>query len=136
MPQKMRWIIFSALLALTACNEVKRPDTDLCVLNTFASPPHGTCFNLLRDYNDDGTRKRNAQPTIKIVNTIADINKVIYTDPQGWANFKAYVNQLKEEANPSQEIVGSIKVFSWESELQKLKPEFIELPLDEQRESL
>lgn len=75
---------------------VPRPDTDLCVVNAEAG--HQTCFNLLKDYDSKGQFKPGTKPHFKPAATVADLNKNICTDPDGWANLKIYIKQLRGAA--------------------------------------
>jgi hypothetical protein len=86
-------MLFLAFSTLTACSSIKRPDTNLCVVNAVAS--HLTCYNMLRDYQDDGMIKPDAKPTIIPVDDLSDLNKFITTDPEGFARLKLYVKELR-----------------------------------------
>jgi hypothetical protein len=85
-------------LLLTACSlaacGVPRPDTDLCVVN--AEAKHRKCYNLSRDYDDDGLLIPGAVPSFRPAVSVDDLNKNICTDPDGWANLKAYIKKLRE----------------------------------------
>lgn len=80
------------------CNDVTRPDTDVCLVN--AQLLHETCYNLLRDYNDDGTLKPDAKPIVRqyvdAAAMLGALNKGIRTDPDGWAHLKAYIRELRD----------------------------------------
>lgn len=79
-------------LGASGCG-VPRPDTDLCVVNAEAN--HLICFNMLHDYDKNGKLKKDAQPKFKPANTVQDLNKNICTDPDGFANLKAYMKKLQ-----------------------------------------
>lgn len=82
-------------LLLSGCPvQVERPDTDLCVVN--AQSEQRKCFNLLRDYDDDGFILPGAKPIYKPNRSIDDLNKNICIDPDGFERFKAYVKKLRE----------------------------------------
>lgn len=87
--------------SLCACSSVSKPDTDLCVVN--APGEHLTCYNIRRDYDDDGNIKAGAKPTYRQAITVADLNKHVVTDPKGWANLKAYIKILREEYSKCEE---------------------------------
>jgi hypothetical protein len=89
----VRLIIFS--LALCGCVGIQRPDTDLCINN--APAKHKKCYNMLRDYDDNGKLKPGAKAFFKPLNSINDVNKDLDIDPKGLGNLKAYINQLKDE---------------------------------------
>lgn len=86
----MPWIIFSILLV--ACS-VPRPDTDICIAN--APEKHLKCYNLKKDYDNNGERDPNAKPTYKPFAQIEDVNKFALTDPDGLANLKIYLQDLR-----------------------------------------
>ena len=77
------------------CASIKKPDTDICVLN--APEKHQICYNVKKDFDDDGRIKAGAKPKIKPYAVLEDANKNICTDPEGWENMKAYVKKLREE---------------------------------------
>ena len=80
-----------------ACSTIPRPDTNLCVVNVPGK--HLKCYNLKRDYDGDGNRNPDAKPTIVPISSLNDLNKFIATDPDGFANLKAYVQKIREEYN-------------------------------------
>lgn len=91
-------MIKALILHLTAYSlvfgcSIQRPDTDLCVVN--APDRHQKCYNLKKDYNDDGKLNPSAKPTFKPAVTVEDLNKNICTDPDGFANLKTYVKELR-----------------------------------------
>lgn len=90
--QKMLWVSFSLLIA--GCGSIDRPDTDLCVVN---DPGHHLiCYNLKRDYDKNGSLKPGAVPMIKPIESIADLNKDVCTDPSGFEHLKTYVQEMKD----------------------------------------
>lgn len=102
MPQKTRWTdssylhglcLVAALLILSACS-VPRPNTDICIANAPAN--HLICYNLKKDYDNDGNRNPNAKPSYKPLTTVEDINKFACTDPDGLAELKIYLQDLRE----------------------------------------
>lgn len=82
---------------LTSCATVPRPDTDLCVVN--AEGPYQMCFNMKSDYKSDGKLKPDAKPKYKPALTVMDLNKNICTDPDGFANLRAYITKLRKVLN-------------------------------------
>ena len=95
MRQMMLLIIFSL-----GCANIPKPDTNLCIVNALAH--NQKCYNLLRDYDDDGRLFATAKPLYKPANTIEDLNKNACTDPDGLANLKAFIKLLREEYKRSQ----------------------------------
>lgn len=86
--------------SLSACG-IPRPNADLCIVN--APNLNRKCYNLKRDYRDDGTLKPGAVPTYRPNATIEDLNKALVLDsPDGFedgiARMKAYVKKLREAA--------------------------------------
>jgi hypothetical protein len=90
----MRLILLSIIFELGSCG-IPRPDTDLCVVNVGGG--HQKCYNLKKDYDDEGNRDPSAKPTYKPVTKIEDLDKLICTDADGFASLKAYINSVKEE---------------------------------------
>lgn len=89
------WTI-SNILLLVGCASIEHPDTNLCVINTPLSQMK--CYNLKRDYEPSGSIKPNAVPQVIPLKGMEDLNKFICTDPDGFANLKAYIKALREEA--------------------------------------
>jgi hypothetical protein len=91
-------IVLTACSLLTGCNTVPLPDTDICVINVPAL--HEYCYNIKRDYDANGRLKPSAKPMIRKyadeAAMLAGLNKGIKTNPDGWANFKAYARELRE----------------------------------------
>ena len=81
------------------CVTVQRPDTDLCVVNAGAG--HLKCYNMKKDFDDQGNRKPDAAATFKPAKTVDDLNKFVCTDLQGFENLKIYLNELKAAAQRS-----------------------------------
>lgn len=90
-PQIKLWTIFSLIL-LSGCGGIKRPDSDLCVINV----PGQTmkCYNLNHDYTSEGKLKSDAVPKYKPVLTLDDVNKLTCTDPDGLANLKVFIKEM------------------------------------------
>lgn len=96
MVSTMRLIAFSLLLV--GC-DVPRPNTDLCGVN--AQKLERRCYNLKTDYDRDGNRKPNAKPKIKPARDVYDLDRNFCTDPDGFAELKAYIKKLREAAKCS-----------------------------------
>jgi hypothetical protein len=90
----VRLMVFSLLLI--GCASVPRPNTDICIVN--APAKHRKCYNLLKDYDDEGNLKPGAAASYKPASKIEDLNKNATTDPKGLANLKAYLRKLREES--------------------------------------
>jgi len=88
----MRLIIL--LIISSAC--ATRPDADICVVNAPAA--HLKCYNLMHDYNLDGTLKGSARPTYKRAETVQDLNKGVWMSNEDWAIVKAWIQRLREGA--------------------------------------
>lgn len=94
-------IIFNALflagLVGSCASGVERPDTDLCLSNV--PKLHELCTNLKRDYDDNGELKPGVKPQVRQykdeAEMLAALNKKTCTDPNGLANLKAYVRELR-----------------------------------------
>lgn len=90
-------------LNLSGCGGVERPDTNVCVVNYELM--HLKCYNLKNDYNDDGNLKPGSKPHFKAITGLTSLNSYVVTDPDGWANLKAYIRKLRENnGQPSLEI--------------------------------
>ena|GEM_PF-2341856 len=81
---------------LVACS-APAPDTDVCVVNALQS--RMKCYNLARDYDDDGNIKPTASPTYKPCQNCEAVDKHIVTDSIGFQNLKAFANQINYRLN-------------------------------------
>lgn len=83
-------------IGFSGCAHIKRPDTDLCIAN--APKKVRKCYNMARDYTDDGRLKKDAKPFYKPLNSIDDINKNLTVDSEkSLPNLKAYLQDLRDE---------------------------------------
>jgi len=87
------------LLLLAGCkNNVPRPNTNICLNNV--PKLEQECYNLQADYDSDGNLKPDAHPLIIVYPSaeamLLALNKGFSTDPQGWANLKAYLRDLRD----------------------------------------
>jgi hypothetical protein len=86
-------------MASSCARNVPKPDADVCVVNVPAL--HQKCYNIARDYDDNGYIKKDAKPMFKQykdeAEMLAGLNKNIATTPDGWAAIKAYLKSLREE---------------------------------------
>lgn len=92
--QKKLWTIFSILI-ISGCSSLERPDTNLCIIN--APLNQMKCYNLKEDYDERGVITFEALPSIIPIEGVEDINKFICTDPNSFANLKAYIKALRKE---------------------------------------
>ncbi len=80
--------------SLSACG-VPKPDTDICGVNSEAN--HKLCYNLKKDYDNNGNRKPDAKPKVVEIQSLHDLNKNICTDPDGFENLLAYIKEMREK---------------------------------------
>lgn len=84
---------------VSSCATIQRPDTDMCIVN--APNKVRKCYNLSKDYTDDGALKPGAVPVYRAVVSIDDLNKFLVIDSptgteDGQARLKAYIKLLRE----------------------------------------
>ncbi len=85
--------------AILSCAKISRPDADICVVNAFGKKL--TCYNLARDYNDDGLIKPGTPAHFKPAPDIDSVNKHVVMSAADFGKFKAYVKKLREEYDNS-----------------------------------
>lgn len=100
----MQRLKLNAIKLLTICSitfsgcGVDRPDTDLCVFNT--AQLYKYCYNLKKDYDGNGVRKKTAVPkTVRYKDAqsmMIAMDKTVGTDPAGFGNLKVFVRELIE----------------------------------------
>jgi hypothetical protein len=92
--------------SLFSCGkDAPKPHILACIVN--APAKHRICYQLDKDYNDDGTIKAGAVPVIRANETLADLNKSFTIDSvnaetppsagfvDALALFKAYLKEMK-----------------------------------------
>lgn len=92
-------IAILTISSLTSCAGIKRPDTDLSVVNVPFSELES--YNMLKDYDDNGILLPTAVKKITPITGLGDVNKFTCVSPQGFANLKAYVAKLKQHLQDS-----------------------------------
>jgi hypothetical protein len=85
---------------LVACAGVQLPNTDVCIVN--APNSNRKCYNLSRDYDQNGELKPSAVPQYRANAQIEDLNKATLLDSptgfeDGLAALKTYIQELKKE---------------------------------------
>lgn len=88
-------LLMACSILVTGC-AIARPNTDMCVVN--AKAQHEKCYNLNRDYDNNGKLNPSAKPLFKPAVTVLDLDKNVCTDPDGWSNVKAYIRELRSAA--------------------------------------
>jgi hypothetical protein len=103
-------VVCSPLLAASSCStSVPRPDADICEINVLKL--HESCYNIAEDYDDNGQLIPNAKPRVvqflDEAAMLAALNKNTCVGtasdgkipaPQGWANIKTWIKNLRDEA--------------------------------------
>lgn len=88
------------LISSLGCASIPRPDTDLCGINAASdngAVPHKRCYNIKKDYDDNGNRKSSAVPKIVPLASLMDLNKNMCTDPKGYENLLVTIKNLRAE---------------------------------------
>ncbi len=77
------------------CSTIPKPHSDLCVANA----PNQTrkCYWTDKDYDNNGNLLPTAVANYQPMTSINDVNKWTMTDPDSWANLKAYLKDLEQE---------------------------------------
>lgn len=101
-------LILGILGLFIGCAEVKRPDADACWVN--AAGGYKRCYNLLKDYDKDGTRLPDAKPKDVPISTLADINGNLVFDALGQKEVKRFINQSNKEFKDLKERCGIFSV--------------------------
>ncbi|CAK0739639.1 hypothetical protein CCP2SC5_1020022 [Azospirillaceae bacterium] len=96
MRSTMSYLTFSALVFLSACSHVQRPDSWICGVN--AKGMKLRCYNVKDDYTDDGTLKPDAKPTEHQIHSLSDMNAWVCMDPTSLGKFKTYLADLRDYA--------------------------------------
>jgi hypothetical protein len=81
------------VFSLVGCASIKRPDSELCVVN--APSQHLKCYNLLHDYDGQGRLKKSATAIFPPAKTVYDLNKGVWMSNLDFAELKLYIHDLK-----------------------------------------
>ena len=81
------------LFTLVGCTTVKRPEALICGIN--AKSQVLRCYNLKIDYDETGTMKPDAKPTIKPIASFMDLNAGIYVSPKDFKEIKKWIGELR-----------------------------------------
>ena len=84
---------FVGFSLLTACSSIERPDAYLCGVN--AKSMQLRCYNLKSDFDRNGVLKDSAQPMIKPIKSVIDLNAGVYVTPSDFEKIKVYVREMK-----------------------------------------
>ena len=95
---KLMMLVLIAL-SICSCSQIQRPDADICVVNYATDKlPHLTCFNIKRDYNDDGSLKADAKPVKKLIKTPQSLNAGKYISKEDWPAFQVWIQDTRDWA--------------------------------------
>lgn len=87
--------IFLAVSSLTACSTMPPPpEGQACVAFYKDGACFNTCFDMTKDFNQDGSIKAGAKSK-KYQCNLAYFNKRVNFDPDSFANLKAFALKLK-----------------------------------------
>lgn len=87
-------ISFLACSFLIGCASVERPDGYVYGFNHPAMKLRG--YNIKKDFNSDGTRKKNSVPKEVKLNSCSEINGYIMQSPQDWEKTLVWIRQMRE----------------------------------------
>lgn len=88
------WMNFS----LISCSSgIQRPDAELCVIN--AVNHEMRCYSLRTGFTDAGTRRIDVEPRVVEILGIEDVHRMTCTNPDGLAEIKRYISELKEQTS-------------------------------------
>lgn len=96
---RLMTLLMAFNILLSGCSTIKKPNTDLCIVN--APAKHRKCYNLKTDYDDNGKLKPGAAPVYRSNVTVDDLNKATLIDSptgfeDGLADLKSYIKKLRE----------------------------------------
>lgn len=93
-PRMTPYLVFSLLL-FCACATIEKPHTYLGIVNAPGQRMKG--YWLDKDLTSDGYLKAGAVPEYRRAASVQDLNKYACTDPDGLAELKRYIKQLREK---------------------------------------
>jgi hypothetical protein len=92
-------LVTMLLMGFSGC-AVQRPNADVCIVNAPAG--NRKCYNLSRDYDDNGMLIPGHAATYRVNTTVKDLNKAAIIDSptgftDGLAALKAYIAEMRKE---------------------------------------
>lgn len=87
------WLLAGVTILLVGCAGVQRPDADICGVNASASKLH--CYNLKKDYSNDGTLLANSVAKDKPISSLQDLNAGIYFSPTDVEKVKVWISDMR-----------------------------------------
>lgn len=79
------------MVVCLSCSKVKRPDSYICGINLKSA--EFRCYNILNDFNDDGTMKTDAKPKVE---PLVLQNAAVYMTPQDFEKVKVWMQDLRD----------------------------------------
>jgi hypothetical protein len=104
MQRLMRHLSVFSLLALTACQNVERPNANACWVN--ASGGYKRCYNLLTDYDSNGIRLPNAKPKDVPISELKHLNGALTFDASSQRELKRFMDESRKEYKDLKERCG------------------------------
>lgn len=97
-------MVLWTVCSLSGCAAIRAPNTDLCIVNAAADvqpAPKRKCYNMAKDYDDQGRLKPGAVPVYRENRSVQDLNKFLVVDSptgteDGQAELKAWVQKLRK----------------------------------------
>jgi len=81
----------------SSCSKVKRPDAYICGINSKSVELR--CYNILKDFSDDGTMKPDAKPMIQPISGLDQLNAGVFMFPKEFEKVKVWLQDLRDYSN-------------------------------------
>lgn len=88
-----RLMMLLNICSLVGCAGVQRPDANICGINAVSS--NLRCYNIRKDYNNDGILDANAKPVIVPLSGLNDLNAGAYLSPLDLEKVKVWLGDLR-----------------------------------------
>jgi hypothetical protein len=90
-------IALTICLSISSCSSVKRPDAYICGINSKSKELR--CYNILKDFNDDGSMKPEAKPMIQPLSGLDQLNSSVMMFPKEFEKVKVWLQDLRDWSN-------------------------------------
>jgi len=95
----MRSMTLLVAFSLCGCAGVPRPDAYINGFNAKSQPMKIRGYNIRKDFNDDGSRKKNATPREIVVESCQDLNGYMMQSPADFEKSLVYLKQMRQAYN-------------------------------------
>lgn len=97
MQRARSYLVKSSLLVLAGCHNIPAPKGESCVMFYDRVPPMNLCYDMEKDFTQDGDLKPGARAKrYEVTEEYLKAQRRVNFDPQSYANLKAFLLKQKQ----------------------------------------